>query len=491
MEKKKELSQAEKRELIQMMEAYEERQKIYWITRTLLQPHQSQLIPSIVETIRIDKKSVPKYKFILFQGWNWSWKSFTWLYATSLLAIWDECRKYKLPYIWKRRLIWIVTKSSSNVTWVIEPYLLWDYSWARIPPELISKVVRDNSILKRIILKNWTNIEIRTYDQWRERLQGWNPDFILVDEEPTDKWVWEELMVRARNPLAQIVLTMTPLSWLTPVYEFFYEWQVEEWEIDRRKIFVVSSLENKFADHSWLMFLSEQDRLMRIYWAFVPPEWIVYSSFIRSKHMVSHFNPKDLWDVKYYWWIDFWVTHPTGFVLVAVDWDWNHYAFDGFLKSNMLLSDIASSIRWLISKYWIELEYIVWDSAAKRERTELAKLWIRTKPADKWSKWENGESNRKSSILKINQLFASWKLYISDTLKDSLVKELEQHSYKKSSKDWEVIKEWDDILDALRYLIWSVKTDKIKTTTQIKFENKYWVSYNKKWYYKTSFKQPY
>jgi len=490
--KDKDLTPERKKEILNIIEILEERKKWYSIMETKLQPHQAQLLPDISKEIIVDKKRVPKFKFILYQGWNGSWKTFTWIYSTVLLALWRDTAKYWLPYIWRRRNIWIVTKSSSNVSWVLEPYLLWNNSSTRIPPEEVEKINKDNWVLKFIILKNWTRIEIKTYDQGSERLQGWNPDFLLVDEEPTNKDVWEELMVRAREFKSQILITMTPLSWLTPVYEFFYEQKTEEKDVDRRKVYIVSSLENEYADHSWLSYLSEQDKKMRIYGAFVPPSGLVYSSFNRRYNVVEHFNPEDLWYwTRYYAWLDFWVTHPTWFILIAVDLDNNIYAFDWFLESNLLLDDMADKIKALIKKYWISLEYIVADSAAKRERTELAKLWIKTQPADKWSKWENNESNRKASISKLNTLFSKGNLHISNKLQNSLVKELETHHYKNNSRDWDVVKEWDDMLDALRYVIWTIKENKLITAEQKRFEKKYKEKYNKQHYYKSKFKQPY
>lgn len=436
-----------KEELLRLIEQLEERKKFYSLLSSSLWEHQEQVLPAIQEKIEIDWRVVPKNKYILFQWWNWAWKSFIWIYATVLLALWDLTQEYNLPYIWHKRDIRIVTKSGSNVTGVLQPYLLGDFSKTRIPPEAIKKVVQDNWLLKEIWLKNWTKITIKTYDQGRERVQGWNPDFLLVDEEPTSKWVWEELMNRARVLNSQLLLTMTPLSWLTPVYEFFYEAKIPEWVIDRRKVFLVRSTSNKHADHSWLMFLSEQDRKMREFWMFVPPSWLVFSSFNRHEHIVEHFTPSQLWfETKYYAWLDFWVTHPTWFILVAVDVDWNHYAFDWFLQSGLLIKDMANKIKSMIREYNIDVEYIVADSAAKRERTELKEYWVVTVWADKWSKWEKNESNRNASIMKINQLFNEGKLYISNKLKDTLVKELEQHHYKENWKNWEVVKEDDDII---------------------------------------------
>lgn len=451
--------EARKKELSDLLKILEEKKKKYWITETKLQPHQFQVIDGLLE-----KKvvawwiKIPAYKFMLFQWGNGAWKTALLVYIVVCLALWKEWSKYWLPYLWEAKEIRLVTKSSSNVSWTFQPYLIEDYSKFRIPPDEIIKVIKDNNVMKEIWLKNWTKIIIKTYDQWRERVQGWNPDFVWIDEEPTDKWVWEELVARVRKERARMFISMTPLSWLTPIYKFFYEWEAS----DRRKVWVVSSLENKFADHTWLLMLAPEDRKMRIYWQFVPPTWLVYHSFIRTKNVVKHFHPRELWPwVKYYAWLDFWVDHPTWFVAMAVDLDGNIYIFDWFKWSNLYLDEIKEKIERLQSKYWISFEYIVWDSASKRERYELAKLWLKTVSADKRSRWENDMSNRRWWIMKINTMFHNSKLFISDAFED-LIWELEKHAFKWWNKDWEVIKTNDDLLDAMRYVIFMIKDESTK-----------------------------
>lgn len=489
------LNELEKKELLELTELLEIRKKDYWIIWTKLQEHQNLLKDAIVEKKEVIMQNgrlsyFPKNKYILFQWWNGSWKTMTWIYLTVLLALWRSWEKYWLPYIWEKQDIWIVTKSWANITSTIWPYLIWEFSKTRIPKDEVEKVNSDNWIIKSIKLKNWCIISIRTYDQWPERLQGWSPDFILVDEEPTQKSVWEEILARWRKPNSQIVLTMTPLNWLTPVYEYFYE-QKDDWVKSRSKVILVSSLDNKFADHTWLMWLSEQDKKMRIYWMFVPPSWLVYSSFNRAEHTIKFFDPKDLWyDVSFYWAIDFWHTHPTAFLSIAVDWDWNIYVFDILYKSWMLIKDIVEWIKRSKIKHWIEYEYIVADTAAKREREELLSLWIRTRPADKWSKWESWESNRKAGIFKINQLLSDGKIYIADTCRE-LITEFEQHHYKDWKKDWEVEKTQDDALDAFRYWVFSYKPKTTKQIVKEWFRKQYGVAHSKYNYYEQLHNNPY
>ncbi len=481
------MEQNNKQKIAELYSILDKRKKFYAITEVELQKHQKE-VHAVLNLKKEDGR--PRYKQILFQWWNWAWKTFYWMYTAVNLAIGEYSTKYKLPYIWAKKNIRIVTKSWSNVSWTIEPYLLWEYSNTRIPPELIKGAPKRSSwVLQEIKLINWAKISIKTYDQGRERVQGWNPDFIVVDEEPTDKGVWLELLARTRTGKSQMLITMTPLSWLTPLYEYFYK--SEYVENDNRIKFLFSSLENKHADHSWANNLSEQDKKMRLNGEFIPPTWLVYNSFSRLNNLVAHFDPHTLPWVRFYWGLDLGITHPTWFVLVAVDSDNNHYIFDGFNQSWLYLSEIKEKIEALVRKYKISLEYIVADSWAKRERTELAKMGLKTKPANKWEKGERDESNRKASIFKLNQMFADEKIFISNKLEDTLVKELEQHHYKEKGKDWEVVKEDDHQLDALRYIIWAIKPNKTITRAERKFQEKHWEKWNKVGYYKWNYRQPY
>lgn len=87
------------------------------------------------------------------------------------MALGNLTKEYGLPYLGWKKNIWILTKSGSNVKNTIEPYLLGNGSITRIPPEKITKINKDNGILKSIVLSNNTTISILTYDQGSENLQ--------------------------------------------------------------------------------------------------------------------------------------------------------------------------------------------------------------------------------------------------------------------------------------------------------------------------------
>ena len=137
------------------------------------------------------------------------------------------------------------------------------------------------------------------------------------------------------------------------------------------------------------------------------------------------------------------------------------------------MKDLLAKIREK-SRGFPEFEYSVADSAAKRERTELKALGFDTIPADKHSKGENEMSNRKWTIMLLNQMMSDGKLFVSDRCVD-LIKEFESHYYKDGNRDGEVIKTDDDLLDSLRYLVSNIKRKKANSVTERekKYKRKY------------------
>lgn len=451
----REWTDASRMEIERILRQIEQRKANYWICDTKLDriPQQQKLLDDMRRRLDFDIEDRKRYR--LYYGGNGAWKTLVGSYITVLLALWTLTKKYKLPFIWAKKNIWILTKSGSNVKNTIEPYLLWVGSLTRIPEECVRKVHRDNWILKTIYLTNGAIISVQTYDMGRENLQGGNPDWVWMDEEPVDEWVFTELLVRLRTKQWEMLVTMTPLSGLTRLYSFFMEqgsWRVKT----ATEIYIVSSLDNPFIDTTWTEWLTEDEYRMRVLGSFESPTWLVYSSFYRPKNTIAHFDKNELWEgLRLYRSIDFGVSHPTGVIFLAQDLDDNFYVYDEIYRSNTLIEDISNEIKK--KSNFDSFEYTLRDSAAKREGIELEKYWIKTIPADKHSKWENDVSNRRAWIMLVNQLLKDWKLIISQNCVN-LIKEFETHYYKEGGKkDWEVVKLDDDLLDALRYIIFNIK----------------------------------
>ena len=459
----------------------------YWLTTTKLLPHQMSLSEKATEVVktRFNETYVyaHKYKYVIFQAWNWAGKSFWLYYMVSRYAIWKSASNYKLDYWWTKKNIFIVTQSGSNVRDYVEKYLLWDFSPCRIPPDLIKKINRWSDHLKEIILKNGCVITIKTVEQWQKRLVWWNPDLLVIVEPIENDEVWWELLARLRSPKAQMLYWFTPVNWYNASYYFLYE-QNDTAIRNRTYIGKYSSLENITQDHSTLNAFSENERAVRLYWEFMPKSWLVYNQFDRYENVIPKMNIKELGKCRYFWWLDVWVKHPTWFVWIAVDEDWRYIVFEEFKASNLLVKDIAKNIKDIERRNKIKFEKIIIDSAWQREKLELKQHWIVCENARKHEKGDWWEKNRRAWIMRVNQLFADKFLLLYDKCVD-LIKELWVHAYKDWwTKDWEVKKENDDLIDSLRYILFYLKPPKEeKELGFIKDFNskykKYWLKYYK------------
>lgn len=414
----------------------------------------------IIDAIRArNPDGTPKYKFIVFIWGNWVGKTQTGWYILNCASVWEQANELGLPFIWNYPLIKVVTSTWSQIMENIEPYILWtstDEDLVKIPwfhsdkdtGPYVKKVRKDKDILKQIDMENGTTIHFWSYDQWQARLQGSSPDLTWIDEIPVRWSDFRELIRGTRKPNAQFIMTFTPTNYNKKIHDWIFGWQANKF------VRIVNAKENKFADHSWMEGLSEDELRIVERWEFTPPTGLVYKSFNRENNVIPAFPIRTLWEgTKYYWAIDFWLNHPMAFLFIAVTKDWQVFIFDMIYKSWMLLWDLVKEMEKRKQAHWIEFEWIVADSAGARERSELKALWVYTKKANKRKK-EWTMSNRRAGIMKINQLLALGKLFISDGCVD-IINEFETHHYAENGVDGSVNKESDDALDALRYFIFS------------------------------------
>lgn len=441
----------------ELLKELKNRQRLYPILSFKPQPFQQKIIDALQEK---NPDWTWKYKFIIFVGWNWWWKTCLFSYITICISLWkDLCKKYWLPYLWDASLVDIFTSTWKQITKNIEPYLLWTnsdrdiikfpwYNWKRNTWEVVKGVKADHDILTRIELYNWTRISFWTYDQWQSRLQGSSPDLTWMDEVPQRWSDFREIIRGTRRPNSRFIMSFTPTNYNKKIYDWIY------WGQDNKFVIKVDSLENKLWDHSWMDWLSQKELKIVRHWEFMPTTWLVYDNFLESNNVIEHINPKTLWGkTRFYWALDFWVNHPMVFLFIAIDEDWHIYVFDEIHRSDIYLSDLVELVNEKKNEYWIELEYIVADSAWKRERKELAKLWLHTRKAKKKAR-EWNMSNVRGGIFKINHLLWKWMLIISDKCVKT-IDEFRTYHYAENWADWAVAKENDDAMDALRYFIFS------------------------------------
>lgn len=400
----------------------------------------------------------PKYKFIIFLWWNGSGKTWYSAYTTMRIMMWkDLCKQFDIPYVWEASLVKIYTTTWDNIRDNIDrKYMLWTWSkrdtlkfpWYVNRDDkwpVVKKVRWDKEILKEVSLINWATATFGTYDQWQARLQGWEPQFTWMDELPTRFDDLIEIFRGTRNSNWQLLLSATPTNYNKKIHDYLFSWNFDDVLFVRQ----IDSLRNTEADHSWMEWLSEEDIKIRRYGSFTPPEWLVYPNFTRDDNVVKHIHPKKMWsNVRYFGAIDFWFNHPTAFLLIAVDNDWHIYVFDMFYKSKVWMREVAKWITEKKAEYWIELNYIIADSAGAQERHELKLEWYPTKGIKKKNK-ASQNSFRQAGIMKMNQLLSFGKIIISDKC-TPIIDEFEVHHFK---ENWDVDKHEDDALDALRYFV--------------------------------------
>jgi len=431
-----------------------------------LLPHQQEIIDAIAKR---NEDWTPYYKYIIMMGWNWAGKTIVWGYAMICKMLWEKTKEYGLPFLGTSRTNKVVTSTWTQLKENIEPYIIWtgtEDDLLKLPSEDIKKVTREKDVLKKIEMEAWMwKLYTGTYDQWMTRLQWGTPTYLWLDEIP-ERWKdFDELTKRTRDEYGQFLITFTPTNYNKKIYDWIHhepsETEEEEYGQGRRFFIQVDALKNTKANHSHMIWKSDDDLQIVRFGKFIPPTWLVYKSFNRPDSVIPHIDPKKLWSrVKFYWAVDFWVKHPTAFLFIAVDEDWHTYVFDMIYETWISMANLHKEIEKKKAEYWITLEYIMADSAGARERLELKEAWTKTKAVNKKKK-EGVMSNRRGWIMKINQMLALWKLIISDKCED-LIEEFETHHYAEKWDDGAVKKEDDDALDALRYFIFSYTEHSIK-----------------------------
>lgn len=459
----KSLDWVKKKEAETLLNALIKRKNEYGILENSLDrnPVQKALLEFYLNQFNMNVED--KQTWVLLYWGNGVGKTHVGASICNYMAMWEEGWKLGLPKIGSKKTIWIGTESGANVRNTIDKYLLWEGSPTRIPPDMIDwNPHYDNKILKWLKLKNWCEISILTYDQGYEKWQGGNPDFMWLDEEPKDERIFTEARMRMRKKGCEMLITMTPLNGETCVYEHFIA------NPDPKdKVFRGSSFDNPFIDMSAFRGLTDEEKERRIEGSFRPSTGIVYKEFTND-NIIDYFDPSDRNEYKIYMGIDFGVSHPTWVIFLAVDRSYNFYIFNELLLKDTTLSDILRDVKQVLKPY--KLEFAVRDSASKREWLEFQRLWFPTIPADKKSKGINDMSNRRAGILMINNLLANKKLFIANSCVE-LIKQLKSHRYKGWDKDWDVVKEKDDLLDSMRYIITSIRSPfKIKTDKEEKLD---------------------
>lgn len=178
-----------------------------------------------------------------------------------------------------------------------------------------------------------------------------------------------------------------------------------------------------------------------IYGRWVAAEGVVYRDFDRSKHLVAPEQLKQISMTSYFAGVDWGYEHYGAIVVVGQDDEGNSYLVEEYAAQHEEIDywvDIAKGIK---TRYGNILFYC--DSARPEHVNRFRREGLRARNADKAVL---------SGIEVIARGFKQDKLFIVDTAKR--FKE-EAYMYVWNDKTGEPVKQFDDVLDALRYALYT------------------------------------
>lgn len=329
-----------------------------------------------------------------------------------------------------------------------------------VPRDQIKKCwTLQNGIYDRIELHNGSTIGFKTYEQGRRAWQGPKRHIVWFDEEPPEEII-KEGMARLIGKNAKLIFTMTPLMGQTIVFRRF----IEE-NVSYRGFVYGSTYENRaYLTEEYLRTLEDMgddDKAMRLHGQFLKLEGLVFKEFNRRENLIPHIEPEKAMYAFISGW-DFGSDHPTAFVVVGIDAQENAYVFREYKEGNDIIEDHARA--FLAGRKGLTVVRSFGDPSAKQWMTEMRRL----REKDLRVHIVPGVNDRPSGISLINSLFRQKKLFISDAC-PQLLYELEHHRYKPKKpgqKDSDVMKENDDLLDALRYAMSSAVKVKMSSGHQ-------------------------
>jgi hypothetical protein len=308
----------------------------------------------------------------------------------------------------------------------------------------------------------WTDwiLEFKTFRQGRELFAGSSIGGWWINEESPLEIV-DEVLGRCRDYDSRGWADFTPLDRHAIEWQNRYEQPPPGWEFFSLNVRCNDRLPAGWADR-YLATIPEDLRATREHGAFASRVGAVFKEFRRHLHVVPPFDvPRDWHKIRG---IDFGWNHPTTCVWIARDGDGNYYVYDCYWASGRLLREHARAI---LERPWSD--HAVYgrtyaDGSAAQEIAEFARLGISCCGARK--SIELGiECLRKMMMPQTGS--KKPRLYIFDTENNKrLVAEIQQYHWdplvgkgdrQHLGRDLPV-KSNDDLLDALRYAVYSEET---------------------------------
>ena len=304
-----------------------------------------------------------------------------------------------------------------------------------------------------LILPNGGKIVSLSADSGREKYQGAGGDISMIwmDEEHSDKGIFEECMMRCVDhpESAGLILTMTPLKGLTWTYDVFVDQPLEGFKTHK-----ISGLDNPWISSVKLRravaHMSQESQISRLHGGFTNQQGQVYPELNHQIHVVDSFEPDPSWprDLS----IDFGVKNPFAALLFA----WNPksdvlHIIDEYTATEKTTLQNGDLLRAKFKRAIGDLRWTVCDPESKDGRLILARNCnLPNKAAPKWM----GVNETINLVKQRLALDAEGKphLIIHRNCKE-LLKEFRLYRWREKAGKDAPIKRFDHCLDALRYQV--------------------------------------
>ena len=217
-----------------------------------------------------------------------------------------------------------------------------------------------------------------------------------------------------------------------PGYIKFIKWSAEDNITSGSKLYY-TNLKNLYKHNKALL-------QRYVYGEWAAADGLVYPEFDESIHVIPYQELEGAKYKEFYIGIDFGANHPMTAILIGIMPNNEHIVIDEISERNILIKDFIQKLVDMIGDKYISAIFV--DPSAKSLRNELH-----------YGGFGNLVRKAKNDVLDgieyIHQLFNANKLYISSKC-TNLIEQFYVYQWKDGS-DCEVIKENDDLCDALRY----------------------------------------
>lgn len=365
--------------------------------------------------------------------------------------------KTRLTYSWLRRKM----KALPNHTWgYAEPtYDMLRKIIIHSPdpqrPDLISyfKSIHWNPHyirVAKIIETDYGQIYLGSADK-PESLQGAAVAGYVLDEGgQMSLYAFETALQRVAMYEGQVLIATTPYNrgWLkTEIFDKAGEddIHVERWRSIDRPDFPKERydlMKRRMSSHRFSMMFDAE---------FEQPEGLVFKCFDRMKHTCKPFPIPDDWTV--YCGMDFGWNHPTAIIWIAEDHDGNYYVFKEYKKGQRSIAEHLAEAFGNKDGGYDYPSKIFADPSGKQFIEEIRRKGFNIVGAN-----NDTMAGRDAVTTAINE----GRFKVFDNLKH-IFDEFESYQYSEKDGVYQdtVLKENDDLMDALRYDILGISTRKV------------------------------